>query len=317
MGDVTAGGRALARRVAAMYRDNPQVRAVIIGGSVAQGYADGYSDLELGVFWAAPPSDEERKAAIDRLGGEVWAFVPYAREPEQGASEHIGLREIALDGVMIAGTAMLDIKHLTGRAMDACLADVVERYDTDLDKQRLLSAVLHAIPLVGADVVQAWQTEAARYPSELARRMVRENLWLGPWFNPDAYIGRDDAFVLTQHLIWLAQGVLKVLAGLNHVYYPSPEHKWLDQFAAQLHLSPPHLAARLKAALRGDARTGWNTLKAVIDETLTLVEQHMPEVDVVGPDDPHPQVTLAWARARWQPGPPYDLMRAIAWTTGE
>ena len=42
---------AFARQLSPIFAANPHVAAVILGGSTARGHADGYSDIELGVFW--------------------------------------------------------------------------------------------------------------------------------------------------------------------------------------------------------------------------------------------------------------------------
>lgn len=47
----------LARAAATGYAATGLVGAVVMAGSVARGFADAYSDVELDVFWLAPPSD--------------------------------------------------------------------------------------------------------------------------------------------------------------------------------------------------------------------------------------------------------------------
>jgi hypothetical protein len=49
---------------------------VLVGGSVARGFADRYSDIEIGVFWDTLPSIEERAAARERAGGVAGDFIP-------------------------------------------------------------------------------------------------------------------------------------------------------------------------------------------------------------------------------------------------
>ena len=84
--EMSLAGLKLAGTIARIYADNPKVRAVIAGGSVSRGYADKYSDVEIGVFWDSQPSDKERKDAALRIGGEVWKFDPYLRWQGEGAS---------------------------------------------------------------------------------------------------------------------------------------------------------------------------------------------------------------------------------------
>ena len=67
----------LAWRIAPFYASNPHVDAVLLGGSTASGRADRYSDIEIGVFWNHPPSDEERRSAIIQVGGQVQRLYPY------------------------------------------------------------------------------------------------------------------------------------------------------------------------------------------------------------------------------------------------
>ncbi len=58
-----------AREIAPVYLADPRVRAVMVGGSVARGWADRYSDVEVGVFWEAFPSPEQFRAAMERARG--------------------------------------------------------------------------------------------------------------------------------------------------------------------------------------------------------------------------------------------------------
>jgi predicted nucleotidyltransferase len=55
-----------ARRIAPAYAANPNVAAIVLGGSSARGHADRYSDIEIGIFWHQPPTEAERQAAVAR-----------------------------------------------------------------------------------------------------------------------------------------------------------------------------------------------------------------------------------------------------------
>ncbi|WP_407542557.1 nucleotidyltransferase domain-containing protein (plasmid) [Deinococcus radiomollis] len=67
---------AYARRLADAYERQPEVRAVMVGGSVARGTDDRFSDLELGVFWAADPTEDARTAAILDAGADLQRLYP-------------------------------------------------------------------------------------------------------------------------------------------------------------------------------------------------------------------------------------------------
>ena len=307
MTETSKGGLALAKHIASFYTDDSNVRVVLVGGSVSRGCADEYSDLEIGIFCAEKPSVRTRQAAIRRVGGELWCLS------ESSGNEKWGLNGITVNGQCYEVRLMVSTIHLSVAESEACLSDVIDRFDTDIDKQGLVFAIQHSLPLHGTAILERWRTKASAYPDALARRMVRENLWMGPWFCPEQYIGRDDLLVLYSHYIQIEQGILKVLSGLNRVYYPSPNSKWMDWLIRQMPIAPPDLSFRLKSIFRMDAESAWHELKALVLETLCLVEHHMPDVDtpVPGEQNSH-HVNMAWSKRRWIPHPPYSLMQTIA-----
>jgi hypothetical protein len=311
MTPASRGGLALAEAIAPAYTALPDVRAVIVGGSVARGYADAFSDLELGIFWESPPTDEQRNDAIARLGGELWSFRSYRPDARAPVGEHWGLAKVVVAGTQFDGAVMVDVKHLTVASMETILADVVERLDTAMDKQNLIAAVQDAVVLHGDDLVHRWCATASTFPDDLARKLVQENLWFGPWFCPEAYAGRGDILVVHRHYLWVAQGILRVLAALNRRYYPSSEHKWFGRLIDRLAIAPPDLAERLGGVFRAEPLEGWRGLRAIGDDTLALVRAHMPDLDAKNLFEGHPEVCLAWARARWDAHAPYTLLERI------
>ncbi|MCL5999717.1 MAG: nucleotidyltransferase domain-containing protein [Chloroflexi bacterium] len=273
---VSRGGSAVARHITTVYRTNPKVRAIIVSGSVARGYADQYSDLEIGVFWETFPSDGERAALITRAGGELWSLTSAGKGNGEVVNEHYGLRSVGIDGISHAGLVMVDTKHATLDIVERCLVDIVERYDTSLSKQILLAAIEDGIPLYGQSIIETWQTRAKAYPLSLAIKMIQENLWCGPWFIPQAYVDRDDQLVLYQHIVWMQQSILKILSGLNRRYYRSAEHKWMDATIAGFALKPIDLATRMKQVFHTAPHDGMKQMLALVYETIDLVEQHCP-----------------------------------------
>ena len=309
MTETSRGGLALAKHIASFYTDYSNASVILAGGSVSRGCADEYSDLEIGIFWAERPSVSVRQAAIKKIGGELWSLS------ESSGNETWGLNGVTVNGKCYVGRLMVSTIHLTVAETEACLSDVIDCYNTDIDMQGLVFAIQHGIPLHGATMLEGWQTKASAYPDELARRMVRENLWMGPWFCPEQYIGRDDLLVLYHHYIQIEQGILKVLSGLNRVYYPTHFTKWMDWLIRQMAIAPPDLSSRLKSIFQLDAESAWNELKALVFETLCLVGRHMPDVDTPVPGEQHPpHVNMAWAKKRWIPHSPYSLMQNITVT---
>ena len=206
---------------------------------------------------------------------------------------------------------MIDVKHVTMADIEQCLQDVIERYETFLDKQVVLSTVVDGISLIGDETLREWRRKAQTFPTELAVKIVQENLWFGPWFPPQAYIDRDDVLVMRQHFIWAEQAMLRVLAAVNRVYYPSREHKWMERLATLFQFAPANLAERMKSVFELDLAEGWCCLRALTDETILLVERHPPGVDSMALFEDHPEINIDWAKRRWDPAPPYTLMQRV------
>ena len=315
--DVSRAGLKLAEEIAQVYSDDPRVRAIIAGGSVSRGCADEYSDLEIGVFWAEPPSDDDRREAIRRMSGgtEVWSFRAF----NAGAgAENIGLSEYTIGSKHYRGTAMVSPMHTTVETTERRIEALIADLDTARRNYGLASAIHHGVPLYGHDLVGRWKAKVASFPDRLAVKLVQHNIWLGPWFKPNAYAARADHLVLAQHLVTMQQSIVNVLAALNRTYVPSPEHKWVDWLIDGLPIKPADCAARLKATFStGDLGQAARELIELGLEVIDLVELHLPEVDEMSLFDGHPHVGTGWARRRWAPYPAYTLMDNIARCGGQ
>lgn len=305
------GGLILAKHIASVYKSHPKVKAIIVGGSVSRGYADSFSDLEIGIFWAEAPLDDKRKTLIEQLHGDLWTFHPYRTEPEWLAGEHYGINKINIGDKIYKGTVMVDAKHFTTFGMDKVLHDVLDKYETAVEKQVVIAAVQYGIPLYGHNLVKNWQSKAATFPDALAIKIIQENLYFGPWFPTVGYTTRGDVVVLYQHFIWAQQCILRVLSALNHLYYQSREHKWMDHLINSFEIAPIDLEKRLKQVFKLQPVERWYELKSVIDDTITLIETHIPEVNIRALFVEHPEVNTIWARQRWQSDPPYTLMQEL------
>lgn len=72
----------IARQVAGGYAASGRTSATVIAGSVGRGRADAFSDVEIDVYWNRSPSDDERRASVERCGGVVTTLWPH--EPDEG-----------------------------------------------------------------------------------------------------------------------------------------------------------------------------------------------------------------------------------------
>jgi hypothetical protein len=80
-------------------------------------------------------------------------------------------------------------------------------------------------------------------------------------------------------LVDVSFNLLAVLAGLNRLYFSSFQFKRLHRFAGKMRLAPENLAERLDEAFALDPVAGGLAMERLAEETISLVEAHMPAVD--------------------------------------
>ena len=153
----------IANLIGAIYTKNPKVAAVIVGGSTARGHADKYSDIEIGVFWNEPPTDEDRRSVIEEAGAELVSLYPYEPEYEVWSDDYrMGHNEA---GESRSGVSVETV-HYTQEYMQKTLDDVLLNHDPDEDKQNLISGIMDGIPIHGNELLKQWKSQAETYPDE-------------------------------------------------------------------------------------------------------------------------------------------------------
>ena len=211
---------ALAQQIASHAHANPKVAAVVVEGSVARGYADRSSAIDLAVFWAEPPTTQERRDIVTRA-------LERDRYPWPSSRKAAGWETRTVrEGVAI------DVRHTTVAATEGIMAAVLEHADPRLDKQQHLAALRSALPLVNSPLITRWQQQAAAYPHALAVAMVRTHLRFRPAWEQEQLAERHDVLVLYDSLCTAQKQLLLVLLGLNRLYYPG--WRWLDRLTDQL-----------------------------------------------------------------------------------
>jgi hypothetical protein len=254
----------LAELIAPVYAANPKVAAIIAAGSVGRGTADAHSDIEVDIFWREMPTIEERMAPIAAAGWELLYSEADANEWAEG---------FFIEGIKV------DTSQFLVETIERWLADVVERADTEAEKQMIIAAIQDGRTLYGAELIDRWRERAAAYPDALARAMVAEHLAFRPRALLEMFAARDDLLILHRGLVEIEQRILDVLLGLNRMYMAHPYHKWLDWEVARMRVAPPNLGRRLRAILRAEPRAAAAEIHLLIEETFALVERHLPDFD--------------------------------------
>ena len=259
---------ALAERVGRAYAADPKARVVMVAGSTGRGTADRYSDIEIDVYWSEPPTDDERRAAVERSGGALLDLSPY--EEDEWAES------ISLGGFHLHTSTFLV------ETMERYLRDVLEDYSTALNPQMRLYSLLHAQTVVGEDLVARWRDRALAYPTPLAEAVVREHLAFGRLgYYGVVFAARNELLQLYDIFCETEREILWVLLGLNRLYPPTPSLKYADELIAEMQVAPPDLARRLKEVFRLPAVDAVVALSTICEEVFALVETHLPGVDTI------------------------------------
>ncbi len=266
--DHTTWRLGVARRLAAKISAFRGVQAVVVAGSVARGYADAYSDLEMPCFWETLPSDDTRHAIAAALGAE---FL-------------YGYDGPSLEDQLLVSGFQVDMWHNTVAVEEATIDGVLHGYRTDLGDSNFMDTIRACIPLYGEDIIRGWKERAQAYPDELALRAIRERL---PAFQTSqlALAGqRDNPTEFYAGLSQLQQAIFLVLLALNQTYFPT--FKWMYRVLESLAIQPKDTAQRLRCAFAVPYPEAVANMACLLDETLALVEQRFPQLDT------------AWARRR-------------------
>ena len=252
----------LARSVAPEYLSQPGVAAVAVCGSVARGWADRHSDIELTVWWHRAPTPAERAACVHRVAG---------LSQRRGHLTNPDVEDFAVCGVKF------DVAHPTVDGQDHIVSCVVDGHDTSEVSQVAVADVMSAIPIHGGELLGRWRRRADPYPEGLARAMVEANLKFGPNAWVERLTERDDLLPLAEISVTAVKQVFGVLLGLNRIYHPG--NKWMDRTLASMKVCPLEIPIRMRAVLASPARARVAELKRLIEHTIRLVEQELPDVD--------------------------------------
>ena len=262
---------ALARRIANAYAALSETRAIIVMGSVAEGHADHFSDLDMAVYYGDVPSEAALAATRVACGGSDRNW--FIGDRESGAFAE----SFRIDGIEC------QIAQAKVAAWERDMAVVLDARDVGSPLQKALSGTLTALPLYGEERVRGWKARAAAYPDALARAMVEKYLTFFPvWTMPERFLDRDATLWLHQILVEAEQNLLGVLAGVNRLYYTPFQFKRQDAFVGQLRIAPPDLSARLKGLLVAEPAAVIAQLQVLVREVVEVVEAELPDVDTAG-----------------------------------
>ena len=272
----------LLQNVKRAYVSNPNVKAIMLSGLVSQRRLSGltsqqrisgnYADLEFTVFWADPPSETERRQAIQTVCGTSKSIESFDAKQEDGK-----------DNYNVFGVN-LDVQHVTIEQIVSILTSVLNQFDPSMNKQAVIATLVHGIPLYNEKLIQQWQAQSTLYPDELVQSIASQVLFDFKWAwsnRVEIYAHRDGSLFFRGLFTYQAQEILKILMSLNRMYVPKYGNR-LNPFIEALQIAPPNFASRFKRMFQLPPISAVDELQDLIRETLSLIEIDFPAINIKG-----------------------------------
>jgi hypothetical protein len=272
------------------YAEDPLVVAAAIVGSVARGWADEYSDVEVIVAWDEAPSNEQRLAAVERSGGRIdvdWTSDD-AEAWRQALADHDGRIGLMwpLEGGEYAEHFVVDgvdvgVSGFTVDAVRGFVAQLVDEHQPNDDAEMLASSLLDASDVAGKALLEEWRVLAASYPRQLSAAVMRRELEIDEaWWSIDALAARDERPALDRILGRMQERILRVLLALNRQYLLDPKPKWLLPTLARLEVKPSGIETVWRSLPHSAGTDQVAMMQDLFEATLDLVAAHRVGVDI-------------------------------------
>jgi hypothetical protein len=252
----------LAQDISQELRKFTGIQAIMVGGSVARGYADEYSDLELALFWDDVPSDRTRLDIAAALGAN---FLHTYNGP-------------ALEDNLLIHGFQVDFWHNTVSSEDFVIDSVLTNFSTDLGSSNFMDTIRAGIPIYGTEIIERWKARAASYPVELATRTIQQALDRIHVTHLAIVAHRQNATLLYGLISELQQQVFLILLALNRRYFPT--YKWVYPVLESLPIKPHDAAGRYQQAYTAGPAVAAADTVAILEETLDLVHEQFPSLDI-------------------------------------
>jgi hypothetical protein len=252
---------ALARQIAHRVRAYKGIQAIFVGGSVARGYADRYSDLEIPLVWDELPSDAVRKAIVTDLGADfLHGYDGPSRE----------------DQLLIRGF-QVDFWHNTVAYEETVLDDVLIRLHTDLGSSNFMDTVRACVPLYGQAIIEQWKERARCYPDALAVKVIREQIQGFGSGHLQIHARRDNPTMVYGQISELHRRAFLFLLALNKEYFST--FKWMYRVLEAMSRKPPGVEDRFRKAFATPQEEAVASTMGVLNEVLDLVDVRYPQID--------------------------------------
>ena len=243
-----------------------QPHTILIGGSVAKGWADHYSDLELCFIWDKLPSLDQRQSFVEHLGGQSDRLKAFDLE------NHPLIIEDSFD----IGAFHIDLWHCQNEGVENDIQEIVKEYNIKRP-QGTLYTVQRGIILKDSDQLADWRNKIS-YPQGLRARYVQEHLSV--IVKPDLlfFAQRNDLMMFYGLISGIQKRIIHILHGLNGVYFQGLKNT--KHVLDSLLIKPKNCWKRFGDMYQLSIRESTDAMTGLIRELMDLIEKHLPDVAV-------------------------------------
>jgi hypothetical protein len=140
-----------------------------------------------------------------------------------------------------------------------------------------MDTVRACIPLYGDEIVRRWKQRARDYPDELAVRNIVENVAHLEIGHLEVHAWRENPTMVYSTISELQKRVFMILLALNKEYYPT--FKWMYPAMSKMGVKPRSVERRFREAFHCPQGEAILDTYAMVEETLSLVDERYPQVD--------------------------------------
>ena len=125
--------------------------------------------------------------------------------------------------------------------------------------------------------------------------MIKHNLEFFPvWGLEHQFKDRDASIWYQEILLETCQRLIAILAGINKQYFTTFQFKRTHRFINRLEVKPQDFSSRLHALFKLELPEALPNIEALVSETISLVDTHMPQVDTS-----KAKARLGWKQKPW------------------
>jgi len=237
------------------------IKAIIVGGSVARGYADEYSDIEIPIFWDELPNENIRKLIIKELNAEC--FYPYNHEARE-------------DNIIVNGFR-IDLWHITLEQEEEVIKSVIKDFEIDFGSSNAIDTIRTCIPMFGEEIINSWKAKVKEYPRQIAIENINKALQSIDSTQVELYLQRENSTLLFEHIANLQKSIFLILLALNNEYFPT--FKWMYKSLESFKIKPDNIEQRFRYVFNYSPKEAFENTLVIMFETFDMINKIYPEIN--------------------------------------